>query len=87
MNEIEKKAREIAESVIASRITPLIGKDYKGKIPMLKARIASVRAGTGDNLLEVEAARLGIIVGLEMAAKWHDDQSKIHHNDADDLRF
>lgn len=64
---IEQKAREIAEGVIATRITPLIGKDYKDRIPQLKQRIAAMRSGTGDNLPEVEAARLGIIEGLEMA--------------------
>lgn len=29
------------------------------------------------------AARLGIIEGLEMAAKWHDEQAKIYDNYAD----
>jgi hypothetical protein len=29
------------------------------------------------------AARLGIIEGLEMAAKWHDEQAKVYDNCAD----
>ena len=64
---IDQKAREIAEGVIATRITPLIGKDYKDRIPQLKQRIAAMRSGTGDNLPEVEAARLGIIEGRRQA--------------------
>ena len=33
------------------------------------------------------AARLGIIEGLEMAAKWHDEQAKIYDNYADQEWF
>ena len=51
-----------------------------------KAREIAVNMPLGSRDLceeREEAARLGIIEGLEMAAKWHDGQSKIHDDYAD----
>ena len=48
-------ARAAAERVLLARVTPLIGRDYKGEIPKLQARVAAIRAGMLDSAPEVQS--------------------------------
>jgi len=65
---IEQKAREIVSKMLRS-----MGAEYFG-------RADEVENGYCDNTLAVKAARLGIIEGLEMAAKvaeeWRDENKQ-----------
>ena len=55
-----KLARKLAEEVLMNKITPLIGKDYKNKIPALRAKIAVIRSGQHDDYSAVESAYLAL---------------------------
>lgn len=61
-------ARECAIEVLAARLPPLIGKDFKNKIPMLKGRIAAIRSGVGDGLPEVQSALLALSRRMDAGA-------------------
>lgn len=65
---IAAKARELAEQVLLARMTPLIGKDYGGRLPVLRSRVAAIRAGNCDNLPEVLTA--------VAAMQWMREQTK-----------
>lgn len=61
-------ARECAIEVLLARLPRLIGRDYTNKIPKLKARIATIRAGQGDELPEVQSALLALSRRMEETA-------------------
>lgn len=58
-------ARQCAEEVLAKRIPPLVGKDWKGRILQLQERIAVIRAGLADGSPEVESAVLALALRRE----------------------
>lgn len=61
-------ARDCAIEVLSQRLPPLIGKDFKNKIPQLKGRIAAIRSGEGDGLPEVQSALLALSKRMDPSA-------------------
>ena len=55
-----RMARECAVSAVSTKLPGLMGNDFKGNIPKLRARIAKIRCAEGDHFVEVQSALLAI---------------------------
>lgn len=55
-----RMARECAVSAVSTKLPGLMGNDFKGNIPKLRARIAKMRCAEGDHFVEVQSALLAI---------------------------
>lgn len=55
-----RMARECAVSAVSTKLPGLMGNDFKGNSPKLRARIAKIRCAEGDHFVEVQSALLAI---------------------------
>lgn len=75
-----RMARECAVSAVSAKLPGLMGNDFKGNSPKLRARIAKIRCAEGDHFVEVQSALLAIqatearmAAAVELLRNWMQD--------------